>query len=96
MRKLIAALMLCVLFLCCVLPAAVAEQSQKAGDYTYIIQHDGTAEIILYEGTETSLVIPQELNGIKDTAIGPSAFQADDELEALEIKDGLACLGDDA
>ena len=94
MRKFAAALMICVLFLCCILPAAVAEQSQKAGDYTYIIQHDGTAEIILYEGTETSLVIPQELNGIKVTAIGPSAFQADDYLEELEIKDGLIYLGD--
>ena len=94
MRKLIATLTLCVLFLCCILPGAVAEQSLKAGDYTYIIQHDGTAEIILYEGTETTLVVPQELNGTPVTAIGPSAFQADDYLAELVIKDGMVSLGD--
>ena len=60
MKRLAAVLTLCVFLLCCILPAAVAEQSMKAGDYTYILQPDGTAEIILYEGSETSLVIPQK------------------------------------
>ena len=72
MKRLAAVLTLCVFLLCCILPAAVAEQSMKAGDYTYILQPDGTAEIILYEGSETSLVIPQELNGTAVTAPTPT------------------------
>ena len=94
MKRLAAVLTLCVFLLCCILPAAVAEQSMKAGDYTYILQPDGTAEIILYEGSETSLVIPQELNGTAVTAIGPSACQANNALTELTIRDGMVSLGD--
>ncbi len=94
MKRLAAVLTLCVFLLCCILPAAVAEQSLKAGDYTYILQADGTAEIILYEGSDASVTVPQELNGIAVTAIGPSAFHANQTLAELVIRDGIVSLGD--
>ncbi len=94
MKRLAAVLTLCAFLLCCILPAAVAEQSLKAGDYTYILQADGTAEIILYEGSEETVTVPLELNGTAVTAIGPSAFQANKTLAELVIRDGIVSLGD--
>ena len=62
----------------------------KSGDYTYTVLADGTAELLLYDGTETEdLEIPDSIDGIKITVIGSSAFKSHKELKSVSIPEGI-------
>ena len=44
------------------------------GDFSYTVKEDGTVEITGYDGTETDVEIPSEIDGMSVTGIGASAF----------------------
>ena len=90
MRKPTSCILLCVLLVCCALFAASAEQ--VSGSYAYTLRDDGTAQIVRYTGEEADLAIPDKLDGIAVTAIGPSAFHKNDTLQTLRIPEGQAGL----
>ena len=92
MKRAIAAL-LCALLLCALLPAAAetaAEQEVlRYGSYQYVLLEDGTAEIRKYRGGEANLTIPDQLNGVKVTAIGNEAFWLCSSLTSVSIPDSV-------
>ena len=92
MKKLTFGVLLCVVLVCCTFFAASAEQ--VSGSYAYTLLDDGTAQIVRYTGEEAELAIPDKLDGIAVTAIGPSAFHKNDTLQTVRIPEGVVSLGD--
>ena len=84
MRKAAVFLLICVLFLSCILPAASAEplpaQERISGEFAYVLKDDGSAMITRYDGKQAVLNVPQALDGIAVTAVGSHTFQANDAL----------------
>ena len=76
--------------------ASAEEQTRglKSEGFTYDIREDGTAVITYYEGEETDLVIPTELDGHPVTAIGKQAFYYNNYLTSLVIPEGVSSIGD--
>ncbi len=63
-----------------------------SGDYAYKVYDDGSVEIVEYNGRETDLVIPEELDGKRVTAVGDQAFSYCD-LDSLTIPEGISVGG---
>ena len=66
------------------------------GDYEYTVLEDGTVEITKYNGTETELVIPEEIDGKKVTSLGESAFSFCSDLVSVTISNSVETIGDHA
>lgn len=62
---------------------------QEYGDYSFKVYDDGTVEIVDYNGQETDVVIPTELDGNQVTTIGNSAF-AYYQMASLTIPEGIS------
>lgn len=73
MKKKIIALIMCIVMVVGILPVyAFAEDDYS--DWTYSVFRDGTAEITGYNGTDTILVFPEEIDGYTMVAIADDAF----------------------
>ena len=59
----------------------VGNNEHQSGDYTYWLNDDGNAEIAKYTGSETKLVIPDELDGHPVTTIGYEALKGSSLVE---------------
>ena len=59
-----------------------------SGEYSYIINEDGTITISYYEGEEEELVIPTEIDGYAVSAIGGEAFSYA-EMKSLTIPEEI-------
>ena len=68
----------------------------SSGDYRYTILLDGTAEILNYQGTESSITIPEAFEEVKISAIGKQAFAYNAALESVIIPEGITAIGDHA
>lgn len=66
-----------------------------AGDYTIEVYEDGTASILEYNGTDTELFVPAELEGHKITGIGDKVFM-DRGLTKVNIPEGITDIGANA
>ncbi len=64
-----------------------------SGDFTYTINPDGTAEIMDYAGNAEILTLPDELDGIKVTSIGYSAFRRNETLKSVTIPESITAVG---
>ena len=64
----------------------------SSGDYSYIINEDGTITISDYEGEEEELVIPTEIDGYAVSAIGGEAFSYA-EMKSLTIPEEIGEIG---
>ena len=73
---------------------AATEEITATSDsrFTYIVQSDGTAEIIDYVGTDTELVIPSKLDGYIVTSIGSSAFWGCRSLTSIDIPESVTSI----
>lgn len=60
--------------------------------YAYADNGDGTCTITGYTGEETELVIPAELDGLKVTAIGESAFRDSIILTSIALPDSVTSI----
>lgn len=87
MKKLLS-LILALVTALCVLPASAA----TSGDWTYVIQDDGTAMIAGCTSTATSITIPDTLDGCPVTAIGSLAFTNAVNLTSLTIPDSVVSI----
>ncbi|MBR1506797.1 MAG: leucine-rich repeat protein [Eubacterium sp.] len=71
-----------------------AEPDKLVTDEGFVYQDngDGTATITDYDGTATDITVPNEINGLKVTTIGRSAFENKD-LTKVVIQDGISIVG---
>ena len=98
-RKSVALLLVVLLALVALCPAALAEEETEpekfysADGYVYILNEDGSAQITGYTGTEQRLIVPAELDGHAVTALGNRAFYGLDQLTEVQLPDTLKSVG---
>lgn len=61
-------------------------------DYEYTVLEDGTVEITAYNGTETDVVIPSDIDGKTVTSIGNYTFDGS-EIKTIEINKNIKSIG---
>ena len=75
--------------------AAAGEQNKpeefESGDYSYRKLEDGSALIVDWRGQDSEVVIPEELDGIPVTAVGP-AFIANRNITKVVMPDSVTDL----
>lgn len=96
LSRLLAAVLLLTLCLTCALTCSAEAAAHTSGDYTYVLQQDGTAEITGYAGQENVLQIPDQLDGHTVSAIGAEAFAGHVNLSAVYIPACVGRIGDSA
>ena len=69
---------------------------EEYGNYEYQILDDGTAEITKYNGEDTEVMIPSEIDGHKVIAIGSDAFSGCSTITSITIPDGIETICFDA
>ncbi len=68
------------------------------GEYEYKItsESDKTCVITGYNGKDTQLTLPAELNGYKVTGIAESAFADNEDITSVKIPDSIGVIGESA
>lgn len=64
------------------------------GDYTYIHLGDGTVQIVSWDGPETDLMVPAELDGYRVTSISECAFCDCPNLMSIALPQGVTEIGE--
>ena len=91
MKKYWLFLLLCfVLFLAGICPAA----GEESPEWVYELLDDGNVMISGYYGTETEIVIPDQLDGHTVTALAYDTFWFNEEITSVEIPAGLTAVSD--
>lgn len=67
--------------------------AETFGDYSYEVLNDGTAEIMSYNGSDNTVVVPSEIDGKAVTSIGDFAFSQNDTIKSVTIPAGVKSLG---
>lgn len=63
-------------------------------NFKYTVTDENSAVIIKYTGNESSVKIPESVNGYPVTEIGDSVFKGNFSLKKTEIPDGVKTIGD--
>lgn len=87
---LVAACMLLTLFPVSAFAADV--QKYTSGDYQYTLNEDGKATITKYNGTESNITIPKQLENHEVTMIGAQSFKDNTSLEKIEISTDISTI----
>ena len=93
----IAFLLFVSVLLCAVSVSSAEEKKPKTftrGNWEYTIKEDGTTAIVKYYGSDSDLVIPDQLDGKTVTGIGDSAFSFRSSLISVTIPDSVTSIGD--
>lgn len=72
---------------------ASAAEDIACGDFRYRVLEDGTAEITSYNGSDTELIVPSELNGNAVTRIGDNAFYSCSSLTSVALPNSVTFIG---
>ena len=67
--------------------------AETYNDFTYSVLSDNTIEIIAYNGTETQIVIPEEIDGMKVSSIGEKAFYRNQTMTGITLPSTLKSIG---
>lgn len=96
-------LLLLIIALCLALPAGALGYSPPAhefdhtfGGFGYVLLPDGSAEIRSYHGRDTTLAIPDRLDGHAVAAIGRNAFARNEVVKTIILPEGVRRIGQDA
>ena len=73
--------------------ATVSATQDEATVFRYEVLEDGTAEITGYNGDESELVIPSEIDGYKVTEIGFYAFYNCESISQVKIPESVTIIG---
>lgn len=68
----------------------------ECGAYTYILREDGSAKIVLWDGADDALVVPEAMDGHVVTAIGEWAFEGCVDIVSIELPGTVEAIGDGA
>ena len=85
--------MLFTLALAALLTLALPCLADTATGWSYTVNANGEAVISKYTGSDTHVVVPEELNGHPVTSIGSSAFSKNTTVEEIDIPDCVTGLG---
>lgn len=99
MKKAFALTILAMLLMVTWWGCSTAEEKQKecqSGDFSYVLLEEGTANIADYSGGESSLSIPDKLDGYTVTTIGAWAFDDCENLTSVTIPDSVISIGERA
>ena len=98
MRKKILSVMLTVCMVLALMPQmAFAETSGATTDgFSYTISDAGEVTITGYNGTETTVEIPYEIEGKTVTTIGQDAFKSQTTITSVTIPDSVKTIGNNA
>ncbi len=66
------------------------------GDFSYVPQKDGTAEIRSYMGEEETVIVPETIEGKNVTTIQSMAFGFRDTVKTVKLPDSVTKIGDSA
>ncbi len=94
--KTLLSVLLTLLLLCSLLPAAAMAEWTEDGTYEYELDESGNATITCYNGPGGDLTIPDTLDGHPVTSIGDEAFSCRYELTSVTIPAGVTSIGNDA
>lgn len=72
------------------------EEYTSNTDYLYIKNEDGTIAISGYTGSNSIVTVPETVDGLKVTAIGDHAFEANWDLEEVVLPEGITYIGESA
>lgn len=72
------------------------EEYTSNTDYLYIKNEDGTIAISGYTGSNSIVTVPETVDGLKVTAIGDHAFEANWDLEEIVLPEGITYIGESA
>ncbi len=92
-RKIISLLLSILMIITSVPLMALNSFAASSGDYEYYILKDGTAQINHYEGSETEIEIPSEIDGHRVTFIVSGAFDGCKSLTSVTIPDSVTEIG---
>lgn len=76
-----------------VLEKTVAQENLVSGGFTYLVFEDGTAAVTQYKGSDTVLVIPEELDGHTVVALENKALYKNTNITELVLPDSLEVVG---
>ena len=68
----------------------------NSGDWSFEVSETGTAFITAYTGTDSSVIIPEELNGYPVTGIGEAAFPNCEEMAEISLPGSLTYISPNA
>ncbi len=74
------------------MPLQIKAANLVSGNYEYVLNGEGTAEIVKYNGKEKTVTIPSSLGSKKVTGICPEAFKNNSTLQTLTIPEGITKL----
>mgnify|MGYP004465893369 CR=1 FL=1 len=92
-RKIISLLLSILMIITSVPLMALNSFAASSGDYEYDLLKDGTAQIKHYEGSETEIEIPSEIDGHRVTFIISGAFEGCTSLTSVTIPDSVTEIG---
>lgn len=72
------------------------EVAEISGDYAYMVQEDGTVEIVEYLGEESIVSIPKTIEGKTVSGIGEAAFYENKIIEKVTIPNSIVRISQDA
>jgi len=90
------AIILMILMILLLPSAIIRAEALNAGDYTYEILENGTAEITGFQGEGTDIEIPAMIDDLPVTSIGHNAFAYKNALKSVSIPEGVISIGDHA
>ncbi|MBE6794002.1 MAG: leucine-rich repeat domain-containing protein [Ruminococcaceae bacterium] len=70
------------------------DTTQTSGDFSYTVLDDGTVGITGYNGNDTDVVIPSEIDGKTVSSIGNEIFWYHEELTSVVLPENLEHLGE--
>ena len=95
MKKMISLLLTALMIAGVLACAPITASALVFGNFEYTV-NDGTATVTNYTGAGPAVVIPDEMDGYKVTAIGLSAFYQCDAVESVSIPDSVTLIDDTA
>lgn len=69
-----------------------SDETRTYGDYEYLINFNGTAEITKYIGNDIEIEIPSEIDGHSVTVIGNNAFAYCSSVTSITIPDSVTVI----
>ncbi len=91
MKKVIFVLLALALLMLCIY--AIAEETYVCEGFEYALQEDGNAILLQYSGADSTLIIPNELDGHPVTNIANMAFSYNSSLKRVTISYGIKIVG---